>query len=139
MLLAGIAPSFVSSLPLESTEQGQLLVDLTAMNRSVRLLDGTTPLIDWLKNAIQSAAERPETEVFRRALASVTGHAAPHDAGANKCDRERSGHDDKNRRANVKCETRRGCKSVHAVCATPFFRSRLLLSLRRAPAVTATT
>lgn len=74
-LLAGIDPRFVLSLPTAPSPSAQLLIDLTELNRITALLDGTTPLFDWLGNASLLTGPRYEADVFRVALASAKASA----------------------------------------------------------------
>lgn len=71
VLLSGVDPRFVLSLPTAPSPSAQLLIDLTEMNRIPALADGTTPLFDWLNTAGALASSRHEADAFRAALASA--------------------------------------------------------------------
>src|SRR5512132_3683407 len=70
-LLAGIDARFVLGLPNAPSPSAQLLNDLMEMNQVTALIDGTTPLFDWLSNASLLAGPRHEADVFRVALAAA--------------------------------------------------------------------
>jgi hypothetical protein len=76
-MLAGIAPSFVASLPLGATPSDQILRDLNTFNDAGALVDGTVPLVTWLTNAAQLAGLRVESAAFRSAIEQYQAHAGP--------------------------------------------------------------
>lgn len=51
---------------------GQLLTDLPRLNSTERLLDGTVPLEQWLRQAIRLGGLDKRTMVFQRALDELT-------------------------------------------------------------------
>lgn len=70
-LLVGIDRAIVDSLPISSTPGGQVLEDLDALNRVGTLVDGTTPLELWLKNAQALSRMTEESAVFAATLAAL--------------------------------------------------------------------
>ena len=79
LLLAGLPPGYVASLPDDGVPSTRLLRVLDRLNQHGRLRDGTDPLERWLRNAIQAAREREreEAEVFEEALRLRIRGAAP--------------------------------------------------------------
>jgi hypothetical protein len=73
VLLLGIDPHLVASLPSAPNPAAQILSDLSALNEIGQLTDGTIPLQIWLMNAEALTGPRREGEVFRRALAAIDG------------------------------------------------------------------
>lgn len=51
VLLNGLDPAYVAGLPTDATPNGQLLLDLTQMNRDASIAEGVTPLLEWLQTA----------------------------------------------------------------------------------------
>src|SRR6187402_3303047 len=76
VLLAGIAPSLIASLPQTTNAGAQILSDLEALNAAGQLADGTTPLCLWLSNACALSAGRRESDLFREALEIANGSKA---------------------------------------------------------------
>lgn len=76
-LLKGINPAFVASLPGAPNLAAQLLSDLNELNGVPQLNDQSVPLAQWLGNAISMASDRPEGNVFRRALDALGKKVAP--------------------------------------------------------------
>src|SRR5262245_38526446 len=79
VLLEGINPIFVASLPYASSPASQLLSDLEILNRTERLTDGSAPLEIWLEAAKRLATSRVEAEVFQRGLNIVIRSLPPGD------------------------------------------------------------
>ncbi len=79
LLLVGLPPGYVASLPDDGAPSTRLLRVLDRLNQHERLRDGTDPLERWLRNAIQAAREREreEAEVFEEALRLRIRGAAP--------------------------------------------------------------
>lgn len=67
-LLANIHPGFVAGLQVLAAPSEQLLCDLSALNEAGALVDGSVPLVAWLKSAIALAGPRTEAATFQRAL-----------------------------------------------------------------------
>lgn len=63
-LLAGLDPAISAALPIMPNPGAQLLSDLHTLNQT-RPLDGSTPLLCWLSNAIALRTAHREVEVFR--------------------------------------------------------------------------
>lgn len=74
-LLATIHPSIVSGLARAPALASQLLLDLSALNRTGEIRDGSVPLRTWIENAILMVDARKEEEVFERALGALAGAA----------------------------------------------------------------
>jgi endonuclease G len=68
VLLQDIAPGFRFAIPDAGNPIAQLLVDLSKLNKTERLLDGTVPLEQWLRQAIKLGGLDQRTTVFQRAL-----------------------------------------------------------------------
>src|SRR5262249_32451139 len=68
VLLQDIVPAFRYTIPDVGTPTGQLLMDLSKLNRTERLLDGTVPLEQWLRQAIRLAGLDERALVFQHAL-----------------------------------------------------------------------
>lgn len=75
-LLTGIDANFVAGLPHSANPSDQILEDLSAMNDTGALADGTVPLAIWLQNALARAGAKKEAAVFRDALARCRAPAA---------------------------------------------------------------
>ena len=71
VLLAGLPPAFVQSLPTVSGASAQLLMDLELLNEIERLTDDILPLEIWLENAIAIAGPRTQSTVFCDALTCI--------------------------------------------------------------------
>jgi tetratricopeptide (TPR) repeat protein len=67
-LLAGLPEEFIASLPLAAAPGEQILADLDAISAIRALLDGSVPLVVWLKNAIALCGMRPESAIFKQVL-----------------------------------------------------------------------
>lgn len=76
-LSAGIKPAFVATYGSGGPPGLRLYPYLVRMNQTQVLVGGQVPLVLWLENAIDLAAERPEQGVLREALAAVSVDAAP--------------------------------------------------------------
>lgn len=74
-LMASVSRLFAPTITDAASPLAQLLVDLTTMNSTGMLEDGTTPLASWLRTAIPLAGGRVEAEVFRRALLRVSSRS----------------------------------------------------------------
>ncbi len=74
VLLGGLPPAFVATLPGVVNPGGQTLADLHGCN--VTLDDGSVPLTSWLRTAFSLHRTRPEASVFRRMLDRLTAPAA---------------------------------------------------------------
>jgi Effector-associated domain 5/Trypsin-like peptidase domain len=70
-LLSQLSPVYVSSLPISSTPQAQLLSDLGQLNRQAPLTDGTVPLRSWLKSALLLLEGQQEAAAVEDALQKV--------------------------------------------------------------------
>jgi nucleoside phosphorylase len=77
VLLSGLDPAFVGSLPQLPTLTSQILSDLGQMNGIARLSNGSVPLGTWLRNAVHLAGPRREAEIFRQALAVLDATTVP--------------------------------------------------------------
>jgi V8-like Glu-specific endopeptidase len=71
VLLQGINPQYRALLPSPPNPQLQLLSDLQRLNAVDRLVDGTVPLVVWLRNASTLTAALVEGQVIRKALDEV--------------------------------------------------------------------
>jgi effector-associated domain 5 (EAD5)-containing protein len=69
-LLAGL-DRFASLLAENATPSAQIFTDLSELNRTEVLADGTVPLLRWLQNAVALAGVRREKAVFERARDGV--------------------------------------------------------------------
>ncbi|MER6917108.1 trypsin-like peptidase domain-containing protein [Streptomyces sp. NPDC000594] len=76
LLLDGLMPRYLGTLPLLPEPGRQVHSDLQRMNRVERLVDGSVPLEIWLRNAIAQTAEAAPLDVFQRALDEVARSAA---------------------------------------------------------------
>lgn len=76
-LLRGMERSFNASLPETPNLAAQLLSDLSVLNDTEQLLDGSVPLAQWLDNAIALASGRVEGNVFREARAALGQRSTP--------------------------------------------------------------
>lgn len=70
-LLSDVDRHFVSSIKSARDPSSQLLLDLHELSANPRLLDGSTPLVAWLKMAVFKSGPRPQRTVFARILAAV--------------------------------------------------------------------
>jgi hypothetical protein len=75
VLLGGIDPGFRETLRVVADPGAQILSDLTVINETGQLADGTVPLWLWLDNAISLAGPRTQAATFRRVR--ERGAAAP--------------------------------------------------------------
>lgn len=77
-LLATIETGFRASLPAATNPGEQVLRDLDNLNTTGTLADGSTPLLEWLKNAETLAGKRKEAAVFRTVIDRIgSGDASP--------------------------------------------------------------
>jgi hypothetical protein len=67
-LLGGIDPHFRNEIRQGNSPVEQFLADLEAMNGAESLVDGSVPLVIWLKNAIALVAPRPQAATFQAKL-----------------------------------------------------------------------
>lgn len=67
-LLAGVAGGFVAGLRVAAAPAAQLMMDLGQMNTTERLVDGSVPLVTWLRNAHMLTSYAPASSVFQEAL-----------------------------------------------------------------------
>lgn len=70
-LFAGIHPAFRGELQIANAPGAQLLSDLTFLNTTLELRDGTVPFEIWLRNAQLLTSPRVESQVFESALQSL--------------------------------------------------------------------
>lgn len=68
VLFQDIRPAFQYSIQVADTPIAQLLTDLSRLNSTERLVDGTVPLEQWLRQAIRLGGLDARTIVFQRAL-----------------------------------------------------------------------
>jgi V8-like Glu-specific endopeptidase len=75
MLLDGVNPQYVNKFLriVGADPYAQLGADLLRMNRDERLIDGTIPLAQWLRNAVREFKVLPQRGLFEDALKKVTG------------------------------------------------------------------
>ena len=73
-LRTGINPHFLCALPTASSPSSQLLLDLSALNDTPQLPDGSLPMLIWLQNAATLTAGRP-SELLLRDLIGCLQHA----------------------------------------------------------------
>ncbi|WP_406002593.1 trypsin-like peptidase domain-containing protein [Streptomyces sp. NBC_00829] len=71
LLFDGIMPRYRGTLPLLPAPGRQVHSDLNEMNRVERLVDGSVPLEQWLRNAVAQTTEAAALAVFQRALDDV--------------------------------------------------------------------
>lgn len=78
VLLTGILPGFVAGIEKSSNDAAQTLVDLSRLNETERLSDGSVPLRIWLENAYQHTEllSLSGCEVFKNALIKM-GYPPP--------------------------------------------------------------
>lgn len=84
-LLTGVPPAVSASLPVLRSRADTLWSDLNQLNQMGELLDGSVPLVTWLKNGELLAGPRVEARVLQEALARVAPRPqtqTPRDAGA---------------------------------------------------------
>lgn len=76
-LLDGVNRRYVRDfLPLVGSDDAtQLANDLRLMNGVERLIDGTVPLTQWLRNAVRRFSVVPERKLFEDALRKVSGES----------------------------------------------------------------
>jgi hypothetical protein len=72
-LLAGLPPAYAADVSTHGPWSAQLLEILFAFNRVESLDDGTVPLEQWLRNALQLTRARAESAVFDKALSALAG------------------------------------------------------------------
>lgn len=70
-LLVGLDSVLIGQLPRASTQTAQILTDLHALSAAGTLIDGSVPLVEWLKTAYHLTASRPEAAIFEEVLASL--------------------------------------------------------------------
>jgi V8-like Glu-specific endopeptidase len=68
ILWEDINPAFRYAIPDRGTPGGQLLTDLSRLNQTERLLDGTVPLEQWLRQAFRLSGLDERAVIFQRAL-----------------------------------------------------------------------
>jgi Effector-associated domain 5/TIR domain len=83
VLLSGLSPSFIASLPYAANPTAQLRSDLAALGHVERLANSEHPLETWLRHATLLAGSRPEAAVFAGALAALRA-APPELSGAHE-------------------------------------------------------
>ena len=71
VLLQGINPGYRALIQAQPNPQVQILSDLNKLNSVDRLVDGTVPLVVWLRNASTLTAAVVEGKVIRKALDEV--------------------------------------------------------------------
>jgi endonuclease G, mitochondrial len=73
MLLANVSPDVTGSMNVlrDGSARAQLQRDLQYLNRPQGLMDRPDPLESWLINAINSAGQVPDREVFEHVLAGL--------------------------------------------------------------------
>jgi len=72
ILWQDINPAFRYAIPDGGTPIGQLLMDLSKLNQTERLLDGTVPLEQWLRQAFRLSGLDKRAIVFQRAIDELT-------------------------------------------------------------------
>lgn len=70
-LLSGLSPAYVAGLPTPARLDARLLQTLHELNRTPELMDGTVPLVAWLRNAKMLTDVLAEGRVFATALLKV--------------------------------------------------------------------
>jgi hypothetical protein len=76
VLLAGLAPAYVSILETAPAPAAQLLLDLNGMNATPRIIGDVTPLHHWLMNASFLSAAFPDRQRFYGELADEVARRA---------------------------------------------------------------
>jgi hypothetical protein len=77
LLLAGLPPRYVATLPSGGSPAVRFGLVLNELNKTPPLLDGTFPLEVWLHAAIAHLGTHPASLEFRAALRALTGRRAP--------------------------------------------------------------
>lgn len=74
VLLHGIPPAFVATLPVGLPPRDQFMVDLLRVSEVERMAGGSVPVVILLRNAADRLRllGRDEAQVFERALSRVT-------------------------------------------------------------------
>src|SRR5690242_1883714 len=70
-LLGGLSNAYVASLPTKADPAGQLLSDLSEMNKTDSIEDSVVPLYRWLRNAAYALSFRPEKKDYFRGFADM--------------------------------------------------------------------
>ena len=80
LILDAVNHDFASNLPMHNQPRDQVQSDLIAMRRAGTLVDGSQPLVDYLRSAVRWLQNQNQSDLqaFQRALETVNPEEANH-------------------------------------------------------------